>query len=154
MSFIIKVLPETMEKGKSSAIPGKIWIQIDSKSVPCEEWWDFPVPILGWWCDAISDFLENKDRIALLDFMDGPFTIHAQREETDACSLVLEKRRINGPELTTIGRATLSKICSALLESTALVLKTCTEKGWQTDDVKYMERSAVKLRAAIPTRMI
>ncbi len=148
MDFEIAVRPETLEPGKkSTAIPGKIWITTSSGSIPEQEWWDFPIPILGWWCHALIDLLTAPERPAGLDFMDGPFTVWLQSGDKLTCTILVETRHAEGSAKEIIGSARISDIRTALLEATDRVLAFCAEKCWLSDDIKRVQRSLEDLRA-------
>lgn len=60
------------------AISGRLFFEIDDTFFPSEEWFDFVMPVLGWW-------IENVMRLNLPDaevkqvFMDGPYEIRMRR---------------------------------------------------------------------------
>ena len=56
-----------------------IYVKIDDKCFPDDQWWDATSSILEMWANNLASFLCECEDSCTLDFMDGDYTIRIER---------------------------------------------------------------------------
>lgn len=90
---MIHIKTDTFNVTNTGTITGVIFIEIDNKYFPEENWNDFPVIILNWWLEKAITNIEGEYR-----FMDGPFrfNIYYEKGEYYITCFYNGKQVING----------------------------------------------------------
>ncbi len=60
---------------EGSPVAGVVFFRLGDLDFPESGWTDFPVVILGWWCQSLSRALAGGASCVVLEFMDGPFEV-------------------------------------------------------------------------------
>jgi hypothetical protein len=125
---------ESLRRATSGAVTGQLWLEVEVAADECVAypeagWWDFPVPVLTWWLDALASL--GAPSVATCRFMDGPhvFTV----EEVDA-RLKLQNDRWSC--------ASTRPAFDGVLRGAALaVLAECDRQGWSSRDILDLRRA-------------
>ena len=72
----IVVDPSSFAEAAGGTVAGRLHIESDDLCFPDDDWWDFPLVVLGWWLTAIRS--AGGDDFELR-FMDGPFRVDCSR---------------------------------------------------------------------------
>ena len=79
-SFTIVISGDLITGDKLTYIDSVFYLQVDSKSFPCEGWTDFTYPLLNIWCEALLRMPTCDNAKCELPFMDGPFWLEVERQ--------------------------------------------------------------------------
>ncbi len=72
-SLLREEVPDYLRRG--SGLLGRLWVDIVGNAYPEENWIDFVVVVLGWWCQACCALLSaTGEGKADFLFMDGPYS--------------------------------------------------------------------------------
>lgn len=126
---------------RKTTITGRIHMALDAVAFPEEDWDDFVVIVLGWWCAALSGVGTSVD----LDFMDGSFRARLSGRDPGVWNLRLEGR----PQDEILkGIVEKSATRASLLAAATQVLDECAERGWRTDEIRELAERREALAAA------
>ena len=122
-----RISPTPLEKATpQGSVSGRLFVEVDGIHFPEYDWFDFVLPVLGWWLEDAtrlnSPGLEVKSR-----FMDGPHELRLVRA-AGAADVLLTLCKNGRPEPTqyVIGYA---RYLAALRGAARSVLNELTELG-------------------------
>ncbi|MCC6554439.1 MAG: hypothetical protein IT372_15785 [Polyangiaceae bacterium] len=73
------VSPTQMERSlMKGGISGSLFVEIDDTFFPARDWYDYILPVLGWWIESAMR-LNMPESEAEFRFMDGPHEIRMRR---------------------------------------------------------------------------
>ena len=78
IQIVLRIKDEWIQdfKSKGGHMPGWIYLEMNQKFYPDDDWIDNPIVILGWWLNSIRDVLNGRENQGIC-FMEGPFFIEA-----------------------------------------------------------------------------
>ena len=124
----------------SPRVTGVTYVAIGERTYPEIGWNDFPVVILGWWCEALARLSSKRDARVELRFMDGPFRLAVER-----CDSGGDEVRISDERGMTLGVATLDALVRATAGAARALLVFCEAKGIGDADVAELRRRCREL---------
>lgn len=143
------VAPEDLQKRASGNILGTIWLDLGRFQFPCQEWSDFVVVVLAWWCRGIVESVSAYGSPVNVRFMDGPYgtNLHSMMDGVT----ILEFYGLRSPgreiERAHVQTAQMARAASA---AALEVANHCDSLGWELDDVRRLRQAeaamATKLR--------
>lgn len=60
-------------------IGGGLWLSFGDASFPEENWYDMVYTVLKYWLPGLCSFARNHTDTCVLEFMDGPYSVHMRR---------------------------------------------------------------------------
>jgi hypothetical protein len=101
---------------------------------PHPDWDDFVLPILSGWLERVRGLLTGENKVALLRFMDGPYSIRltVKDGQTVEFATLINEREVDGK--TVKGNVLLSDFARQLLEAAGNLMGTLEKSGVQDDD--------------------
>ncbi|SFS45560.1 hypothetical protein [Marininema halotolerans] len=128
----------------SGNIVGDIFITEKMNSFPDQYWFDFPIIILGWWNRAVERLSKAKiGSTEILYFMDGPFRVNAAKIENKKVKLsFLKYDRVE--VFTSI--VDMAYLIEQLLNASRKLIRKINNKGWSSEDIEELRRSAKNLK--------
>jgi hypothetical protein len=129
VSVDVIVIPESFQLTTGGAVTGQFWLRFAApvgtpRAVPEANWFDFPVPVLSWWLEALARVAAGAD--AALRFMDGP---HVLTLAPSSAGLLLF--RGEGFE----EQAPAAPFEASLRAVAMLTLAECERRGWSSRDI-------------------
>ena len=148
--FRIILDPSSLRSRGSGSVVGNLWFEFDASAFPEPGWGDFPLVVLGWWCNEISSALLTNTREVELDFMDGPFSVAVH---------LSDDKMILAPRAEGRGQTThdASYACEAavmvreLLAAARTVLVFCQERGIESTAVSALREASDRLAGVLPS---
>ena len=116
----------------SGSVTGRIWIRLGSNTFPESGWSDFPVVLLTWWLGEMSRLHGQSSELAVLRFMDGPFSVHICPDSEHGHVATLMHGTL--PAAPT-ERVDLKELYQQTRQSGMRLVDSCREHRWVTDDV-------------------
>jgi hypothetical protein len=110
MRALVCVELDAAELTASGAVVAPLWLEIGDVKFPEVGWYDFPVPVLGWWIEALRELVSSTSDEATLRFMDGPFEVRLTRSGALATAAFLRRERGHGPEAMIDPRELLASV--------------------------------------------
>jgi len=123
---------------RNNEVTGRIHVRLDDEAFPEQDWDDFVVVILDWWCRAL---MTNQKRTEL-GFMDGPFRAVLTRETAAESEVKLLGRR---QDKVLTGRVSHTMLARSVVAACDRVLATCRQRGWTTSDIDRLEGARAAL---------
>lgn len=122
----------SLHQSGSGGILGSIYIRSQKGAFPEEAWSDFPVVLLAWWINGLSDFVAGRAYSFEGRFMDGPFTFVVESD--------FIRWKEGGDEISTEVIDIQSMYQSAISTGKTVAL-TCRQNNWKGSDVDELERA-------------
>ena len=125
MKFDLHYDASSLEKARSGAIWGSIWVDMHGRPFPEAHWNDLPVAFLAELSSAVAQAGNSDGHARRVRFFDGPFWIDLTGQKGDEIKLSVNSGRdipdvvISAAELTRI----LTRVGRALSEA-------CQARGW------------------------
>lgn len=124
-----RISPTPLERAApQGSVSGRLFVEVDGVFFPDHDWFDFVLPVLGWWLEDAtrlnSPALEVKSR-----FMDGPHELHLVRA-VGAADVLLTLCK-NGRSEPTQYMISYARYLAALRGAARSVLNELTELGWR-----------------------
>lgn len=140
-SIEVQVEPDSLRL-RNNEVTGRIHLRLDDEAFPEQDWDDFVVVILDWWCALLT----NQKRTEL-GFMDGPFRAVLTSKTTAESAVELVGRRLDQVLTGLVSQPTLARSVVAACDR---VLEACRRQGWTTADIERLDsnRSALAERLA------
>lgn len=120
MSALVRCEVGAAELTLSGSVVAPLWLEVGDVAFPEAGWFDFPVPVLGWWIQALRSMVASTSDEALLRFMDGPFEVRVTGSGSQA-TVMLSSRGGTVDALGTTDPAVL--LASATAAAVALVAR-------------------------------
>ncbi|HET7550630.1 MAG TPA: hypothetical protein VFK04_05025 [Gemmatimonadaceae bacterium] len=125
----VVVMPESFQLTTGGAVTGQLWLHFAMpvgipRAVPEANWFDFPVPVLSWWLEALARVASGSD--AALRFMDGPYVLALM---PSSAGLLLFRGEGFEEE------APVASFEASLRAAAMLTLAECERRGWSSRDI-------------------
>lgn len=136
---------DSLHISKMKSITSEIYFSIGDKCFPEERWSDFPVVILTWWINVLLLIINSK--VGLSDkflFMDGPFYIKGKKSEEDIINLEFIHNIGKGKTIFST-ECSVMQLKAILLKVSKKLIWNVLEKGWETEDVRNLNRAITLL---------
>lgn len=136
-SIMIEIVAEPLSLRRSGmgSITGQIFLRGPMAGFPDEGWSDFPVVILGWWIEGLTDVVVGKESSFQGLFMDGPYAFVVRREGSSG-RISWGKR----DEETSIGVVDIPALLRSAVAAGRLVADACRGRDWSSRDLDHLER--------------
>jgi hypothetical protein len=100
-----------------------------------EQWSDFPVVILGWWIEGLTEVVNNKKHSFEGMFMDGPYSFRVESENGRNGQIAWGKRG----EAAAVGAVDVPDLLRCAIVAGRLISECCRVRNWSDRDVKHLE---------------
>lgn len=128
---MITVDASKLQQGSRGKITGQLHATIDGEPFPEAQWNDFPVVVLTWWLDAISQLLKEEVRSADLRFMDGPFLLRVSHQRRG----LFRVEAIRGAKILRTTDVIARAFANSIINAGLSVRQACADQGWSSDDL-------------------
>jgi len=135
--------PSSLNRTGSGLITGQVFLQTTAGAFPEDRWSDFPVVILAWWIEGLTDVVSGRERSFQGLFMDGPFAFVVQRETGVSGRIALGKRG----EEDLIGIVDIVALLRSAVAAGRLVAEFCRVRNWTSSDLERLERAIAQSAA-------
>lgn len=116
----------------TSELVSPIWVEIDGKAFPGEDWDDFSHTLLGWWSDSLISYSDASMGFEWL-FMDGPYEIVVHRKGD-----VLTLSCMRDDRCLLSGECSFHDLAGALYEALKRMGYLLHEKGLDAGSTAWM----------------
>ena len=139
-TFEVIVDPAFMRQSHRS-VTGRIHVALGDFPFPARDWNDFVVVVLGWWLESVLSIRRNGTRAVQCLFVDGPYSFSIQPDGQQwSVTLIRNETVINTRNVEP------SAVVASLCAATDLVVATCTDAEWSSDDLEKLISLRLKLR--------
>lgn len=128
--------PSSLTRSGMGSITGHIFLRGPTVGFPEEGWSDFPVVILGWWIEGLTEVVVGKERSFQGMFMDGPYAFVVHREPGASARISWGKRN----EETSIGIVDIPALLRSAVAAGRLVAEACRSRNWSSPDLDHLDR--------------
>jgi len=132
----------TLHRSSMGSVTAVIFLHGPTGSFPGDRWSDFPVVILGWWIEGLTQVLSGELSSFEGMFMDGPHAFAVERDD-DAVRIALGDYE----EQHWVGIVDLGALLRSATAAGRVVAEACHARGWESSDLEVLEsaiaRSAV-----------
>jgi hypothetical protein len=142
MIDVVVEIASLRRSGKGN-VTGQVFLRGPTGDFPERDWSDFPVVILAWWIEGLSDLLAGREQSFQGMFMDGPFAFIVRRGAGNSGRIEWGKRGAT----VGVGIVDIPALLGSAVAAGRLVSESCRERGWESRDLETLEatiaRSAV-----------
>lgn len=131
--------------GRSSTglVYGGVFVQVGDLVFPSNDWTDFVVVVLSWWCRALSRILAGESMPIEIRFMEGPYSVEIS--SANRAILLMLKSGANASIQHQI-EVTPGPLVDSVVLAAMQVSRKCREQGWCSDDLKELEGAMLFLQ--------
>jgi len=123
-----------LERSKSGAIWGSIWISLGKEAFPEEHWNDMPVALLNEFARATHQL--KPDSSEVVRFFDGPLSVTFTQTAPSLVEVSLDGSTVRSNARGTVDR---DGLLVAVHTAVADIYRACAEFGWSADqDVRRL----------------
>jgi hypothetical protein len=138
MSFSVKLGTSEFQKGR--LVKGPIWLEIDNHNLPIDDWYDFPVIILGWWLNNMKPLFTNQAARCECSFMDGPYRFDITARKDANWIITFIRDDLGGEKRLLEGEVDPQVLISEVLSAASTVINLCRQRGWESEDLTTLEK--------------
>jgi len=146
-SFSVKLRANKFQE--KHLVFGPIWIELDGHSFPTDNWYDFPVVILGWWLNNIKLLVTGKTRKCECLFMDGPYEFQITMQNSQMWSIKFIERRLDKDECLFERVIDPNALFLEMLSSANIIVDVCRRKGWESSDLLDLEKEIDSINSTL-----
>jgi hypothetical protein len=129
-----------LERSRSGAIWGSIWIILGDEAFPEEHWNDMSVALLNEFARAVYQLKPDLPEVAR--FFDGPFSVTFRKTAPGLVEVSLDGSNIRSSIRGTVDN---DELLMAVQNAVADMYRACTESGWSEDqNVKRLRAFALR----------
>jgi hypothetical protein len=129
--------PELLRRSGMGSITGPVFLRGPTGAFPEIGWNDFPVVILGWWIQGLTEVVAGRQQSYQGLFMDGPFGFVVRRGAGAS-----GRNRLGCGGSRDVGwDRRLADLLRSAVEAGRLVAAACRARGWSSDDLDNLERA-------------
>jgi len=134
---------------ESGSVTGIISFQSGDFFFPEKEWNDFIVVILVWWINSINKLIKQGSGNVDLRFMDGPYLINADFEDTGSVHLKFINDGSNGSKRAIEHELNIDfdRLVKVISTSANTVLRKCHNANISSNDIHELQKSFSNLRS-------
>ena len=141
--------PETLRVNEAGSATGNIWLDLNGKAFPADDWNDFIVVVTGWWVAALLRLVSGERTRENVPFMDGPYSVEVTLDPSGI--LRFKALRDIGDRKNEIasGDEPAEDFILALISQSRALLHACRVQGFSSKDVEALQIrvDALKRRA-------
>ncbi len=139
---MVEVVADTasLERSKMGSITGRVFLRGPTSDFPEQGWSDFPVVILAWWIEGLTNVVTGKSRSFQGLFMDGPYTFVVERGVGTTGRLAWGER---GQEAS-VGILDIAALLRSAVRAGQLVADACRSHHWTSSDLDTLERAVAR----------
>lgn len=143
----VYVKPESLTTAHSSKgyVTGIIYFSSGSFAFPEDVWDDFPVVIVGWWLNALTDYKYGAKEEVDLNFMDGSFLVRLSHRSDLSTETEMIQEKSGGDEVEFSAVANMLRLYKSIDEAADILIQFCERKP--TEVPYYPELVEAKRRA-------
>lgn len=130
----VEIEIESIEK-EGDKVFGNIYFNDQSFYFPCNDWNDFLIIVLNWWCSAIGRLLRNENIQDDFSFMDGPFTVKVAYIKEDFFSLSF----FSMDTLIAVYEVPIRDFSNNLLKEINLLIRRLDQYGWNDEEIENLK---------------
>jgi hypothetical protein len=145
---IIVVNMNSIERGRSGAITGRVHLRLGGEAFPESEWNDFVVILLGAWLRAVVALVAQGRRQESMMFMDGPYFVRVTAGPPARFSWRACARRKHGTITLASGELDASELLRDLTDAARAVADECRRREWSNRDVDELDAALREAAAA------
>jgi hypothetical protein len=139
MNFRLEYDLHDLERSRSGAIWGSIWIVLGDEAFPEERWNDMPVALLNEFARAVHDLKPTSPEV--VRFFDGPFSVTFRQTAPSLVEVSLDGSTVRS---SIHGTVDSGELLMAVQNAVADMYRACTESGWSDDQNVRRLRAFVK----------
>jgi hypothetical protein len=139
MNFKLEYDLRDLERSRSGAIWGSIWIALGDEVFPEERWNDMPVALLNEFARAVGQL--KPDSPEVVRFFDGPFSATFRQTAPSIVEVSLDGSTLRS---SIHGTADSEGLVLAVHNAAAEMYRACVESGWSEDQNVKRLRAFVK----------
>lgn len=136
----IVVEPASLRRSEMGSVTGPVFLRGPTEDFPETGWSDFPVVILGWWIEGLTEVVAGRELSFQGMFMDGPFAFVVQCEAGDSARIAWGK---TGEEAS-IGIVDVEALLGSAIAAGRSVAAACRAQRWTSRDLDNLERAIAK----------
>lgn len=125
------------EVAKGGNLLVKMHIRYDQSAFPSEDWFDFPVIVLGWWLEDLGR-LRRARKPVISTFMDGPYEF-AMTKHDESIELLFRRRTKTGHEEVGSAEVPWEEYRDALLDAGASLVAALEPLGVRSNDLDFLK---------------
>jgi hypothetical protein len=133
----VVVDPSSLKRSQGGNISGCIFLCGPSGAFPDDRWSDFPVVILGWWIDGLSQVVNGQLSFFRGLFMEAPVAFVVHRGVGHSARIAWGNRN----EEASIGIVQVPALLQSAIAAGRLVAAACRDRSWTTADLAHLERA-------------
>jgi hypothetical protein len=146
--FLLRYDADTLRRSTKGSITGNLYVELGTFVFPDRGWSDFVVVILGWWLEALSRLIDDN-RVAELEFMDGPYAMRATAVDLSTCTLEC-LQKAGAAIVLSKASVDVAQMFRETQQVAAQLVKACDARSWRSPDVdalkKLLTRPTSRLR--------
>jgi hypothetical protein len=131
----------TLAMSARGSITGVVFIRGTDRSFPASDWSDFPVVILDWWLEPVSQILQRKTKTWMCRFMEGPLTMQLTQQDGDSWLLTGANNGCTEFEAAVSCRTFIRSLLGAARE----ILTACGQRRWSNADIDKLASTLKRL---------
>jgi hypothetical protein len=128
MNFKFEYDVHDLERSRSGAIWGSIWITLGDEAFPEERWNDMPVALLNEFARAVRQL--KPDSPEVVRFFDGPLSVAFTQTTPDLVEVSLDGSTVRSSFRGTVDSDELS---AAVQDAVTDMYRACVAAGWSED---------------------
>jgi len=146
-SFSVHLDPASLHASTSGAITGRLHVKVGNRAFPEVEWSDFPVIVLGWWCNAVGLVASHAVTSVNLRFMDGPLGMTlSEPGEVGEARLTLWR---DPPRMQPVEALVSIRIVQReMLAASRVALEYCVQQSVESADTQTLRQAMLRLQQA------
>jgi hypothetical protein len=139
---MIEIVTDTasLHRSDMGSITGAIFLRGPTEDFPEDRWSDFPVVILCWWIDGLTDVVAGKERSFEGLFMDGPYSFVVQHGIGTSGEIAWGRMG----EEASIGVVDVPTLLRSAVAAGRLVAEACRARDWSGRDLENLERAIAR----------
>jgi hypothetical protein len=126
-------------RNPSANVTGVVYLQIGEYAFPGPVWSDFPVVILGWWLEGLTQLAQGEVSEIEMHFMDGPYKFTVTL--VDAITARINLHTEDGLRSENVSFWTLFASAGA---AGAAAVRECGIREWSNGDLTQLDRLVEK----------
>lgn len=138
-SMDVQLTFSQLRAGQSGSVLAPIWVTLGGTAFPMEDWWDFPVVVLGSLAGALVDVGGTADGKATSYFFDGPYEIRLQAIGDGVVRVEGAKIGVHDMGAVLARTEVRWMHLAAVVEDVAVrLLEECERTAWTGPDVRAL----------------
>ena len=140
----VRIEIESIEKDGDKVF-GNIYFNDQSFYFPSNDWNDFLIIILNWWCSAMGRLLRNENIQDEFSFMDGPFTVKVAYIKEGVFNLSF----FSLDTLKAVYEVPIRDFSNDFLKEVNLLIRRLNQYDWNNDEIENLKTNHRNLKAVL-----